>query len=1031
MLFRHFFLFLFLAFSSILEAQVAYLDKEIVTEADYVTVTFDAKQGNGALAGYTGDVYAYTGVILTTSTSDSDWKHKQSTWGVNPPPAKVKMTSIGNDKYTISFTISDFYGLAVGEKVTKLVFLFVNPTYTIKACNANGSDILLPINVTHENSGSFVSMTSSANTQKVTTEKGIWTIKFMNSEVVKMDFKPTGSVVSDTSFTVVAPLIDVPLNVDESTNFVKISSSDLMVYMTKNPVKFSFVVGSDTILADKYGVSSKTTGGVGSFKVGADEGLYGTGSRAIPIDRKGKVLTVYNSANYGYSNNTSTLNIAIPFVVSSKGYGLFVDNQYPMQFDLGSTNPSELSFTCEDGNLRYYFIGGGSYSKVIENYTYLTGRQELPPIWTLGYIQSKYGYQTETEARNIVTTLRAAKFPVEGLVLDLYWFGAMGDMGNLNWNATQWPNPTKMMSDFNALGVKTVLITEPYFTTTSTNYNTLATNGLLAKKSDGAPYVINGFWAGNAGLIDITKKEAVDWMWPKYKARRIEGVSGWWSDLGEPETHPNDMVHNFGSVKAVHNIYSLQWAKMLHEGYAKDYSNERLFNLIRSGFAGMQRYSTFPWSGDIARSWSGLQAQVPVMLGSGMTGIGYMHSDAGGFTDVSIEGELFARWIQHASFSPILRIHGVGLVEPTNYPEPYKSIARNYINLRYRFLPYNYTLAYENSQKGIPMARQSDFYEPNNVSLKNLNDQYLWGDAILVAPVLSSGVTSRTVVFPSGNWFDYFTNKAYTSGVKSVSCTINNMPLFVKGGSFIPLATTSVKNTSTFKTDSLEVLYYPDLTVANSNYTMYCDNGVDRDALIANSYELLNFQGLTNASSVEIDISKSTTSFSSAPSIRNMRFIVKQMNLPSSVLLGGVEMSKVASVADFATNPTAWFFNSTNKEVVLHFAWNGQSNDILINGEVVLSDRVITSKNVSFYLNPPVPNPVNDVATLNYFVEQEGNYTLSFYSSSGTLVNLVELNGLPVGEGNYIWDTTGFAQGVYLVSLSNGAQSVSVKVVKR
>ncbi|PKP39471.1 MAG: glycosyl hydrolase, partial [Bacteroidetes bacterium HGW-Bacteroidetes-15] len=336
---------------------------------------------------------------------------------------------------------------------------------------------------------------------------------------------------------------------DESLSF---KSSNLEVFITKSPVRLHYVVGEDTLLAESSGFEPSIAGGKMSFFSESSEKFYGGGSRAIPINRRGEKLKIYNEAHYGYGNNTPTLNISIPFVISSSGYGLFFDNRYPGYLDLDSENNQQTIYSAEGGRLRYYFIFGNEPDDILNSYTHLTGKQKLPPLWALGYIQSKFGYQTETEARNIVNKIRQNDFPLDALILDLYWFGSTNDMGNLDWNYAQWPQPQQMMSDFAEQGVKTILITEPYFTLNSNNYNGLASNNYLAQNAEGEPYVLWGFWAGDAALIDITQPDAQEWMWNFYQDRRDEGVSGWWSDLGEPETHPSDMQHALGSAKSVH-----------------------------------------------------------------------------------------------------------------------------------------------------------------------------------------------------------------------------------------------------------------------------------------------------------------------------------------------------------------------------------------------------------------------------------------------------------------------------------------------
>ncbi len=401
-------------------------------------------------------------------------------------------------------------------------------------------------------------------------------------------------------------------------------------------------------------------------------------------------------------------------------------------------------------------------------------------------------------------------------------------MGNLTWDYSRFPNPVGMMSDFRNMGVKTILITEPYVTTNSVNYQAVVNAGFVATSADNNPFVINDFWAGPSALLTLTDTQTQNWMWNFYKNRIDEGAVGWWCDLKEPENHPTDIFLHGKPAAEVHNYFSWEWAKMLKTKYEQEYPHKRLFNLIRSGYAGMQRHGAIPWSGDIPRSWDGMKIQVPVMLNMGYSSVGYMHSDLGGFTGGSQDGELYTRWLQLGTFSPIMRAHGVDVpTEPVFYPENYKNIVRNFIELRYKLLPYNYTLAWENSQTGIPLARAMDFYDIANADFQNCGDQYFWGENLLVAPVLEPNANSRTVQLPAGRWVNYFSGETLAGDrIINVDAPINTMPLFVRSGSFIP-HTAMVSSTDNYNAQHLSVWYYPDSEISQSHYVLYNDNGQD------------------------------------------------------------------------------------------------------------------------------------------------------------------------------------------------------------
>jgi oligosaccharide 4-alpha-D-glucosyltransferase len=1006
-------------------AQLLSINPTNATTNSDVTITYNAALGNAQLKDYTGDVYAYTGVITTESQGNGDWKHVRNGWGeVNP---NTLMTPLGNNLFEISFNIRDFYELESDEIPVRLAFLFHNPNYTLVGRTSEGGDIFIEVN--KEYPGNYISHSMLGEKLEINAEGGIFELQFYTHSIVKVEFLPSGLSVDDTSYTVIAKPISINPNLIETEETLVFSSSELDVTINKNPLRISYATGGSQLLSESSGFSVNAVGGSVTFSSIGLEYFYGGGSRAIPINRYGKKLRIYNEAHYGYGNNTPTLNISIPFITSNKGFGLFFDNRYPSTIDLNSSGNQSIEYIAEGGRLRYFFIAGDGYDDILECYTHLTGRQKLPPLWSLGYIQSKFGYQNENEARSIVNKIKQAGFPLDALILDLYWFGNTNDMGNLDWDRSKWQQPQQMMSDFSDKGVKTILITEPYFTLNSVNYQPLASNGYFAKDSDGDPFVLWGFWAGDAALLDLTIPAAQDWMWNFYQARREEGVSGWWCDLGEPENHPWEMQHQAGSAKSVHNVYSLIWARFIDENYANHYPNERLFNLIRSGYAGMQRYSTFPWSGDIQRSFDGLKAQIPIMLGAGISGLGYMHSDVGGFTGNDNDSELFTRWVQFGVFAPILRLHGVGTTEPVNFPDPYKSIMREYIKWRYKLLPYNYTLAFENTQSGIPLARQLNFYEPQNTTLANINDSYLWGKDLLVAPILNRNVSQRSVKFPQGKWINYHSLDEYQGGqTYSVSCNINNIPLFIRAGSFIANAN-PMESTEHYTTDSLVIQYFPDVEVPESYGYVFSDDGKSTTSISAGQFELLHFNGTYLDDEITIELSK-TGSYANAPPIRNMVFEVYRLGAnPQAVLVDNAPITEVNGLDGFLNVNPAYYWNSSSNILYINCSWDGAVKSISITKGLVNSIVTDDRKVDDFLLHDPWPNPFNDVLNLTMDVITPSRYNITLHNTNGLAVaNFSKSFDQPGRESFSLNLPSHLPKGVYVLTV-RGEMGVETKRV--
>lgn len=578
----------------------------------------------------------------------------------------------------------------------------------------------------------------------------------------------------------------------------------------------------------------------------------GGGERATPLLRNGQRISLYNAPAYGYGEGQDQLNYSVPFVMTTAGYGLFFDNPSKGYIDFGKTTSQILEAAFESGSLDLYIIPGESPAEILRKYSLLTGRQPLPPRWAFGNFLSRFGYFSQQEAEDVVARMKADRFPVDAIIIDLFWFGdsIQHTLGNLDWHREKWPNPEKMITDFTKKNINTILITEPFTIEGTKEYKNSIPH--LATDSVGKPYRLTEFYFGKGGLLDIFRKPTRNWFWQYYKKQTDIGVAGWWGDLGEPEHHPVEIRHNlsdFGvarKMKAneVHNFYGHVWSQMVFENWKKNYPEKRLFFLNRAGYAGSQRYSIFPWTGDVGRSWSGFRAQLPTLQSMSLSGVPYIHSDAGGFAMTDQEDpELYTRWLQFAAFSPVFRPHGSALgaltppgtislpSEPTFWDEKTKDIARHTITERYRLLPYNYTMAWEQLQFGKPLIRPMLFENSKDTNLLFATNQYMWGSAILVAPVLEAKATSRKLYLPSGNWYRYHDLSRIDGGQWiDEKTSLDKIPVFVKGGSFVPYwDKKEMGSTADFTPeDTVCIRYYPG--VSTETFYFYDDNGTTPDA---------------------------------------------------------------------------------------------------------------------------------------------------------------------------------------------------------
>jgi oligosaccharide 4-alpha-D-glucosyltransferase len=687
-----------------------------------------------------------------------------------------------------------------------------------------------------------------------------------------------------------------------------------------NPVA---ALGADSFSVGKLLFTTYYDGNNKGFRVFLKEGekIWGGGERAVSLNRRGYRLNLNNNPWYGYGEGADNLNYSVPFVTSSAGYGLFFDNPSRGYIDIGKTEAGALLYGTPSGEWSMYVLLGNP-AEVLASYHKLTGTQPLPPRWAFGNLMSRFGYTSEAQVKDVLAKMKRDSVPVEAVIFDLFWFGdsIKGTMGNLDWvNKKKWPNPAGMIAGFKKEGINTILITEPFLVETSKNY--IASKPYLAVDSVGKPYYLTDFYFGKGGLVDIFRKDAQGWFWSFYRRQMQLGVEGWWGDLGEPERHPANMYHNLKDLgfskrlyKAdeVHNIYGHTWTKMLYEFYAKEYPNKRLFSLNRSGFAGSQRFGIFPWTGDVSRSWGGLRAQLPTLLGMTMSGVPYVHSDAGGFAGGQGDGELYVRWLQFAAFTPIFRPHGTALYEVDkaafSFPSeaalidtPWRNYAKEAIALRYSFLPYNYSLAYLQAKEGKPLMAPLYYYHPTDTIAANVQDEYYWGPSLLVAPVLTKGASARRVYLPGGQWLDRSGRLIEGHRWIDVPVTIGAIPWFIRAGSITPgQRPTPGANTASEKGATPFVIYVP--ADQPASFDWYLDDGASKGAMATGKYTLLHCSGRQQGSTVRLQLTPTNTLYASDKLVAQVLGLDEQ---PKGVTVNGKPVPLVAEGTAPAKGTTA------------------------------------------------------------------------------------------------------------------------------
>ncbi|PKP40112.1 MAG: glycosyl hydrolase [Bacteroidetes bacterium HGW-Bacteroidetes-13] len=795
-------------------------------------------------------------------------------------------------------------------------------TLTMKSFYATVFFLIGIVSTAQNPNRTFLGYEKKANILEIKTQDGYYRLLAYSDKIVETSFIPNGETYRPESQAVVMTPENISTVVIETDENLQFKTDGIAVTIQKAPFQIQYFYKNKLLISEKSGYIKTDSLEVLEFNLKPDEALYGGGARALGFNRRGHRLQLYNRAHYGYENHAELMNFTLPLVLSSDIYAVHFDNA-PIGFlDLDSQKDNRLRYETISGRKTYQVIATDDWKQLIENYTTLTGKQPLPPRWALGNFSSRFGYHSQREVEATIAKFKAENIPVDAVILDLYWFGKeiQGTLGNFEFLKDSFPNPEKMIKDLSAQGIKTILITEPFVLTTSKKWQEAVDKKILAVDSLGKPFVYD-FYFGNTGLIDIFKKEGHDWFWNIYEKYTEMGVSGWWGDLGEPEAHPSGLIHATGTADELHNVYGHNWARLIFDGYRKDFPNQRPFILMRAGYSGSQRFGMIPWSGDVNRSWGGLQSQTEIALEMGMQGLGYMHSDLGGFAGANDDPELYTRWLQYGVFQPVFRPHAQEEVasEPVFKDPETKALAKQAIELRYRMLPYNYSLAFENHLHGTPLMRPLLFEEPTNEALLTESKTYLWGDAFLVSPVVNPGIETQNIYFPkSADWFDFYTGKKYEAGqTYSVQIVDNHIPTFVRAGAFVPMARL-VQNTNDYTLQSFELHFYHDSSVASSEGMLYNDDGLTPEAFEKGKYEILRFHNQNQANSTRISI-ETETGKNFVSSEKNIALVIHRLDKkPKKVLIDGKKTT-------FEWDETGqkltikWILKSNQQTVVLRF----------------------------------------------------------------------------------------------------------------
>ena len=773
----------------------------------------------------------------------------------------------------------------------------------------------------------YLSHQQSGNRLDIQTSEGALTLTFQQAGAIEAHYQPKG-VKQLPSYSIAAAPPPLTTAMTESAGQLVFASTELEARIDKSPLRIRYYRKGQLLLAEEQGAYAFETVRGFRFHLDPDEKLMGAGERVLGMNRRGHRLPLYNKPHYGYTTESEQMYFSLPAVMSSHKYLLLFDNSASGTVDLGKTDPDILEFQAVAGRLSYLVFAGDSYPELIHNYVRVTGTQPLPPRWAFGNYASRFGYRSEAEVREVVAKFQQADIPLDAVVIDLYWFGKdiQGHLGKLDWDRETFPNAEQMLADLRAQGIKTILVTEPFILTTSTRWQEAVEAGVLALNVAGQPKTYD-FYFGNTGLIDVFKPEAASWFWNIYAGLMRQGVSGWWGDLGEPEVHPADTIHVNGTAEEVHNAYGHNWAKLVYENHVATYPDRRPFIMMRAGAPGSQRYGMIPWTGDVERSWGGLKPQVELALQMSLLGMAYTHSDLGGFAGgESFDADLYLRWLQYGVFQPVFRPHAQDHIasEPVFHDPQTVALARDAIRLRYRLLPYLYTLAWENSRTGMPLMRPLFFGDENDASLIERSDAYYWGDAFLVAPITDPGQMSKTVELPKGVWFDFWSDARHEGGqAASIAVSSATIPVLVRAGAFIPMVA-PFAHTEQYTTERLELHYYADASVSSASGRMYDDDGHSRLAPDNGHNEVLEFSARQQDGGLTIELKREGGDYAGKPAVRQMELVVHGWKSAPQALSVDQQAVALGNESDWQSGKSAAWHDSASGQLHLRFPWAAQ-----------------------------------------------------------------------------------------------------------
>ena len=799
-----------------------------------------------------------------------------------------------------------------------------------------------------------------------TDDGGALQLKFCSPSVIRVWYSYDGKVSDQRhSYAVIKEELTEmgEISIDEQSSCYEIFTGPLRVRIEKSPLCLQIFDKYQKLVFGDYMNKGHVLDGKckTEYKVlRRDEHFFGLGEKTGKLDRRGESYKMWNSDKPCYSTVEDPLYKSIPFFMSNYRYGIFLDNTYKTEFKFGTESRDYYSFEAPDGDMVYYFIFGKDYKDMLGKYVGLTGKAIMPPYWALGFSQCRGLLTNEDLTYEIAEGYRERGIPCDVIYQDIGWTQNLQDF---EWRKGNYRNSKKMLSDLDSMGFKVILSQDPVISQNNVKQWTEAdqkgyfTTDIRTGKTYDMPWP----WGGNCGVVDFTLPEVADW-WGAYQQKPIDdGACGFWTDMGEPAWSNEDaldrlyMQHHDGMHDEIHNVFGLTWDKVVKEQFEKRNPDRRIFQMTRSAFAGIQRYS-FGWTGDsgcaddVTKGWAQMANQIPVLLSAGLGLIPFTTCDISGYCgdidDYPAMAELYIRWIQMGAFNPLSRIHHEGnvAVEPWLFGSKAEHIAKSSMQLKYSLMPYIYTYAREAHDLGLPIMRPMFLEFPMDTETFSTDEQFMFGEELLVAPVVKKGKKTKNVYLPEGTWIDFNDSSKEYEGEQwvTVPAPLDIIPMFIRKGSIIPRMP-QMNYIREKRVYPITFDIYPGAAGETAQFVLYEDDGEDlgylrgewlKTPITAVRYDSNSSDSpLEGKNGLQLKIGERNGENYTLEGKRNFIFNIKTTKV-KTVLLDGMKLKK-SNFTRFLSSPedefnTVWTYDKSNSICHIRIQDDGKPHELIL-----------------------------------------------------------------------------------------------------